>query len=80
MDIVTHGITGVLASRALPSGYMGTGQQRSDLVGEIGAVCHAMRWVLVGLVLGGSLWLFLNTVSHVLGPEGLLFWIWHGSW
>jgi len=24
MDIVTHGITGVLASRALPSGYKGS--------------------------------------------------------
>lgn len=59
---------------------MGTAQQWSGLVGEIGAVWHATRWVLVGLVLGGSLWLFLNTVSHVPGPDALLFWIWHGSW
>lgn len=51
-----------------------------SLVGEIEAVGHLIAWVLVGLVLGGGLWLFLNTASHVPGPEGLLFWLWHGSW
>jgi hypothetical protein len=30
------------------------------------------RWVLVGVVLAGSLWLFLSTVRHVPGPARML--------
>jgi hypothetical protein len=47
---------------------------------EGGVVWPVLSLVLVGLVLGSSFWLSVNTASHVPGPEGLLFWIWHGSW
>jgi methanethiol S-methyltransferase len=30
------------------------------------------RWILVGVVLAGSLWLFLSTVRHVPGPARML--------
>jgi hypothetical protein len=30
-------------------------------------------WILVGLVLAGSLWLFLSTVRHVPMPNSLPF-------
>jgi methanethiol S-methyltransferase len=30
------------------------------------------RWILVGLVLAGSLWLFLSTVHHVPGPARMI--------
>jgi len=56
------------------------GKQSEGLVGESKTVWPILSLVLVGLVLGSSFWLFLNTASHVPGPEGFLFWFWHGSW
>jgi len=56
------------------------GKQLEDLMGESGAVWPILSLVLVGLVLGSSFWLFLNTAIPVPGPEGFLFWFWHGSW
>lgn len=46
------------------------------------AIWQIMRWLVVGLVVGGTFWLFLDTVSHVPGPnsEGLPFWLWYGNW
>ncbi|MGH9428161.1 MAG: methyltransferase family protein [Terriglobia bacterium] len=43
---------------------------------------QVLRWFLVVLVVGGSVWLFLDTVSHVPGPasQGLPFWLWYGNW
>jgi len=48
----------------------------------IKALWQAVRWTAVGLVVGGSLWLFLDTVNHVPGSasEGLPFWLWYGNW
>jgi protein-S-isoprenylcysteine O-methyltransferase Ste14 len=41
-----------------------------------------LRWILVGLVLGWCVWIFLQTVRHVPGPESgsLPFWFWYGNW
>lgn len=59
-----------------------TGGQKavSGLLGENRTVRPVMSLIFALLALGGSIWLFLSTASHVPGPEGLLFWIWHGSW
>jgi protein-S-isoprenylcysteine O-methyltransferase Ste14 len=37
------------------------------------------RWILVGLVLAGSLWLFLSTVRHVPIPYSLPFEVWYDA-
>ncbi|MGH7771236.1 MAG: methyltransferase family protein [Candidatus Binatia bacterium] len=49
---------------------------------KVKAVWQVVRWGLVGVILGGSLWIFLDTVRHVPGPESLSlsFWFWYGNW
>jgi protein-S-isoprenylcysteine O-methyltransferase Ste14 len=37
------------------------------------------RWILVGVVLAGSLWLFLSTVRHVPIPYSLPFEVWYDA-
>lgn len=46
------------------------------------AIWQIMRWLVVGLVVGGTFWLFLDTVTHMPGPAsaGLPFWLWYGNW
>lgn len=56
------------------------GQRLEGVVEESEVMWLVLGLVLVGLVFGGSVWLFLNIASQVPGPEGLLFWLWHGSW
>jgi hypothetical protein len=39
-----------------------------------------LRWVLVSLVLGGSLWLFVDTVRQPPEPHDIPFELWYGNW
>lgn len=41
-----------------------------------------VRWVAASLIIGGTLWLFIDTVTHMPGPAsvGLPFWFWYGNW
>ncbi|MFQ5828434.1 MAG: methyltransferase family protein [Candidatus Methylomirabilia bacterium] len=44
------------------------------------AVWQAGRWIVVGLVVGTSLWLFLDTVRRVPAPLSVPFELWYGNW
>lgn len=39
-----------------------------------------VRWGLVGVVIGSSLWLFARTISDVPGVHNLPFESWYGNW
>jgi protein-disulfide isomerase/protein-S-isoprenylcysteine O-methyltransferase Ste14 len=51
-------------------------------VAVLKAFREVVRWAAVGLVVSGTLWLFIDTMTHVPGPasEGLPFWLWYGNW
>jgi protein-S-isoprenylcysteine O-methyltransferase Ste14 len=39
-----------------------------------------VRWLLVGLVLGASYWLFFSTLRHGPDPQSVPFQAWYGNW
>lgn len=47
---------------------------------ETEALWRLIGLILAGLILGASFRVFVSIATHVPGPEGLLFWLWHGSW
>jgi len=52
------------------------------MVAILKAFWEVVRWAAVGLVVSASLWLFIETVTHMPGPasKGLPFWLWYGNW
>src|SRR6266511_906816 len=56
------------------SSQLDTGGQQVD---KLNAGWSNARWILVGVVLAGSLWLFLSTVRHVPMPYSLPFEVWY---
>jgi len=49
-------------------------------VDNLKAVKQIVRWVIVGLVVSGSLWLLFGTVSRVRSPYSMPFELWYGHW
>jgi len=49
-------------------------------VERVKAARRMIRWGLVGLVVGGSVWLFVRTVRDVPGAHSLPYEHWYGNW